>query len=190
MNIAVGSKNETKIQAVQDALALYPDVFRHPNVVGVDANVEEFGHPTSIQKTVAGAIRRAKAVFKDCDFSFGLEGGLLKVPQSRSGYMETSACAIYDGKEIFLGLAPAFEWPKRVTDLIVRGEADASQAFKQLGLTQKEKLGAEKGGISGVLTKGRLTREVFMKHSIMMALIQIEHHDLYQVERAKMTEHG
>ena len=103
----------------------------------------------------------------------------MEVPLSRTGFMEVSVCAIYDGKKYYLGLSPAFEWPVRVTEMILSGEANASQAFKKLGLTTHEKLGAVDGGIVGFLTKNRLTREKQTKQSIVMALIQIESPNLY-----------
>ena len=175
MKINVGSKNQTKVTAVKEAVALYPSLFPNPEVIGVDIDVELYGHPKNIEETVNGAIERAKKAFTNCDYSFGLEGGLLEVPLSKTGYMEVGVCAIYDGKNFHLGLSPAFEWPKSVTDLILSGKADASQAFKQLGLTTDEKLGAAKGGIIGFLTEGRLTREDFTRYSIIMALIHLEH---------------
>src|SRR5258708_33491886 len=150
MKMNVGSKNQIKINAVQDAITLYPSLFPTPDVIGVDVMIDVFGHPKNIQTTVQGAIERAKSAFADCDYSFGLEGGLMEVPFTESGFMETSACAIYDGNTMYLGLSPAFEWPQQVTDLILKYEADASQAFNQLVLTSHEKLVAVKGGIIGV----------------------------------------
>lgn len=174
MRINVGSTNQTKIQAVCDALSLYPKLFPNPTIRGVNANVDLFGHPKSIRETTKGAIQRAKQVFYTCDYSFGLEGGLFKVPYTRTGFMEIGACAIYDGRNLYLGLSPAYEWPKEVTKLIRSNKADASQAFKKLGYTHHKKLGAVTGGIIGLLTNGRITREDFTKYSIIMALIQLE----------------
>jgi len=94
--------------------------------------------------------------------------------------MEVGACAIYDGKDICIGLGPSYEWPIEVTKMIVSGKADASQAFKQLGYTHHQKLGAQVGGIIGLLTEGRLTREEFTKYSIIMALIQLEKPDYFK----------
>jgi inosine/xanthosine triphosphatase len=179
MNIKVGSKNQTKIQAVKDALLLYPGLFPDPNIIGVDVNIDLFGHPKSLKETSDGALKRAREAFVDCDFSFGLEGGLMEVPNTKTGFMEVGACAIYDGKYTYLGLSPAFEWPPKVAEMILGGKADASQAFKQLGFTPHEKLGAMPGGIVGFLTGGKLTREEFTKYSIIMALVQLERAEIY-----------
>lgn len=129
MKIHVGSKNQTKLQAVRDAVALYPKLFLNPQILDIDVQVEEFGHPKNLEESVAGAVARAKNAFTDCDYSFGLEGGLIKVPETKSGHMEVGVCAIFNGKEMFLGLSPAFEWPEKVTQLILQNKADASRAF-------------------------------------------------------------
>lgn len=179
MKINVGSKNKTKIQAVLDAVKLYPNLFPNPEVIGIDVNVDLFGHPKNLEENIQGAINRAKNSFIDCDYSFGLEGGLMEVPSTKTGFMDVGACAVYDGKNIHLGLSPAFEFPKKVNDLIISGKADASQAFKQLGYTHHEKIGNESGGIIGLLTNQRITREDFTKYSIIMALIQIEKPEFY-----------
>ena len=186
MKISVGSQNKTKVAAVRDALALYPKLFPSPEIIGVDVVEKIFDHPIDLEKTVGGAIERARKSFSEgCSYSFGLEGGLMEVPHTKTGYMEVSVCAIYDGKNFLLGLSPACEWPENVTKLILSGEADASQAFKILGLTHHEKLGAEEGGIIGMLTAGRMTREDFMKYSVMMAIIQLERAEYKVTSRTK-----
>lgn len=160
-------------------MALYPKLFPNAEVTGVDINIEVFGHPKNIQETVNGAIQRAKEGLQDCDYSFGLESGMMEVIGSRSGYMETAVCAVYDGTNIYLGFSPTFEWPKEVTKLILEGNMDASKAFKHLNLTQHEKLGAEEGGLVGWLTEQRMPREDYTKYGIIMALIQLEKPELY-----------
>lgn len=177
--IHVGSKNKPKLLAVTDTVTLYPKLFPNPEIIAADVLIELRGHPANLQATVDGAIQRAKESFRDCSYSFGLEGGLMEVPQSKSGFMEVNVCAIFDGKRIYLGISPAFEWPAKVTDMITNGTADASTAFKLLKYTDDEKLGATDGGITGFLTRGRLTREQTVSHSIIMALIQLEHPEWY-----------
>ncbi len=178
MRINVGSKNQTKIAGVQNAIALYPKLFPDAEVIGVDIPIELYGHPKNLTETVAGAVDRAKQAFTDCDYSIGLEGGLMAVPHSTTGYMETGVCAIYDGSKIYLGLSPSFEWPTEATKLILSNEADGSQALKQIGLTEHEKIGTGQGAV-GLLTDGKLTREKFVEYSVIMAIIQVEHPHYY-----------
>ncbi len=177
MKINVGSKNDTKINAVVEALK-DRDLFQNAEVVGVDVNVETFGHPKGFEEIIDGAMDRAKQAFGNCDLSFGIESGLIEIPKTKTGYMEIAACAIYDGKNYHLGLSPAFEWPKAVADGIVNKGLDGSQAFKAAGLTEHEKIGAAHGAIH-FLSKGRLNRTEYNKWAVMMALVHVENPELY-----------
>jgi inosine/xanthosine triphosphatase len=176
MRINVGSQNKVKIDAVAETLQEYP-MFRDAAVAGVAVNTEEFGHPKTAQATVQGAVDRAKNSFKDCDYSVGLESGLLEVPQAKSGYMEFTACAIYDGKRHHLGFSPGFEWPDKVADLILSG-LDGSQAFREAGFTDHPKIGDAEGAIF-VLSGRRMDRKEYTMPAIRMALIQLENSELY-----------
>lgn len=177
MRVHVGSKNKTKVEATKRAFA-GSEKFKHAEIVGVAVEVPEFGHPRTLKETIEGAKARAAAAFAGADFGVGIEGGLMEVPHSKTGFMETAACMIYDGKQFCLGLAPACEWPLKVTELILGG-LDGSQAFKAAGLTTHEKIGAEQGSIH-YLTKGQLTRTDQNLPAVIMALIHLEHPELYQ----------
>src|SRR3989344_5500252 len=172
MKVGVGSKNKTKINAVAELLPNYP-MFSGAQVSGVEVNIEQFGHPKNLEETVAGAINRARKAFVGNEYGFGIEGGLMAVPQTKSGYMEVAVCAIYDGKQIHLGLSQACEWPKKAIHAILHEGLDGSQAMKKVGLTEHEKLG-EHEGIVGIFTKGRTNRTEFNKTAIVMALIHLE----------------
>ncbi|HYV33396.1 MAG TPA: inosine/xanthosine triphosphatase [Candidatus Limnocylindria bacterium] len=179
MKVCVGSKNETKVKAVADTIKNYP-LFKDAEVKSVDVNVETFGHPKGFEEINQGAMDRAKAAFDEgCDFSFGIESGLIAVPKTKTGYMEVAACAIYDGKNYHLGLSPAFEWPKAVADGIVNKGLDGSQAFKAAGLTNDEKIGASHGAIH-FLSDGKLNRTEYNKWAVMMALVHLEKPELYK----------
>lgn len=177
MRIGVGSKNKTKVTAVEESIAGYP-LFADAIVEGVSVQVEEFGHPKNLEETVSGAIDRAKQAYPGHTFGFGIEGGLMEVPHTKSGYMEVAACAIYDGTTIHLGLSPACEWPKSVTERILTEGLDGSQAMKAEGLTSEDKIGSQKGFID-IVTKGRMDRTTFNKMAVMMALAHLENPELY-----------
>lgn len=183
MKIHVGSMNKTKVAAVADAVLLYPTLFPDPEVVGQDVVTDLFGHPKSLAESADGAVARAQRAFGDCAYSFGLESGLVAVPHTTTGYIEIAVCAVYDGQRSYLGLSTGFEWPTEVTRMVASGEADASTAFHKLGLTEHEKLGAQDGGVINYLTNGRYTREDQTKHSIIMALIQLERPELYTLQQ-------
>ena len=176
MLVHVGSKNPTKINGVKNILSK-SDEFKDAEIVGVDANVEEFGHPKTLEETITGAKERAEKVFDGSDLGVGIESGLALFPETKSGYMETTVCAIYDGKQYHLGVAPAFEWPKSMLELILSGQ-DGSQAFKSLGLTTQQKIGAE-NGIIYELTNGKIDRTKLNELAVIMALIHLENTQLY-----------
>lgn len=169
--------NKTKLAALSSILAEYP-MFSGAEVVGVDAVTDVFGHPKSIEETIEGAIARAKKAQEGNDYGFGIEGGMMKVPHSKSGYMEVSACAIFDGARVHLGLSPAMEWPLEMHDSIMNKGLDGSQAMRAAGFTSEEKPG-EGQGIIGVLTNGRITRTDYNKLAIMMALTHLEHPEFF-----------
>ncbi len=176
MKVNVGSHNQTKINAVKNIFGR-SEKFSSAEVQGVDVDIEEFGHPKTLESTIEGAIDRAKQAYKDCDLSVGIEGGLGQVPHSKSGYMEVIACAIYDGKTIHLGLGPSFEWPKEVLKLILSGR-DGSQAIREAGLTDHPKLGTANGTID-IFTDGKYNRTQTNELAVAMALIHLEHPDHY-----------
>jgi inosine/xanthosine triphosphatase len=176
MVINVGSQNPTKIEAVENLVKGHP-LFNGAVVKGVEVNVEEFGHPKSLDETVKGAKRRAKESFKNCRYSFGLESGLLKSKDAKSGYFDSTVCAIYDGQQFHLGISPSYEWPKSVVKLILNG-TDGSHAFKQIGLTKHDKIGIAEGAIY-ILTHGKMSRLQLNELAVMMALIHLENPDHY-----------
>lgn len=128
--------------------------------------------PKNIEQTVQGAINRAKNAFKDCDFSVGLESGLIEVPNTKSGYMDITMCAIYDGKNFHLGGSSVFEYPKSLINLVFNKNCDISEAAKEAGFSHDTNLGKREGMI-GILTKGKLNRKDYSKQAVLTAVIQL-----------------
>jgi inosine/xanthosine triphosphatase len=174
--IHVGSKNQTKIQATENILAT-SELFKGAIVTGVDVNVEEFGHPKTIEETIRGAKDRAKAAYQGSDLAVGLESGLIEATGTKTGYLETTVCALYDGKYYSIGMAPSFEWPLKMTKLILGG-LDGSQAFKEMGLTDHAKIGTAEGAIY-TLTQGKINRTKLNELAITMALVQLQNPEHY-----------
>ena len=168
MRINIGSKNPAKIAAVREAIAQY-DFLSAAEIVPLDVDSGVSPQPRSMDETIAGAVNRAKNAFSDCKYSIGLESGLMRVAQAKSGYMDFCACIIYDGKESHLGLSSAFEFPLEITRLIHEEGIDSSEAAVRTGLTENSSLGAQ-NGIIGILTKDRVARKEYTKQAIQMAL--------------------
>jgi inosine/xanthosine triphosphatase len=167
--ILVASLNKNKVLAVKE-------VFPSFEVKGVACKSFVREQPLNFDEIIEGAILRAKAVFKDCRYSVGIEDGIAPVPETKSGYMNFCACAIYDGKKIYLGLGPAFEYPEQCTKRVIEEGITISEAF--LPLTNKPDIGYEEG-IIGFLTKGRMSRKDYTKLAVEMAKVQMENAELY-----------
>lgn len=173
MKIIIGTTNKAKIEAVEEMIKDY-NFLAESKVEGVSVESGVSDQPLSLDETITGAMNRARSAFSDCDYSIGLESGLMTVPKTKSGYMDLCACAIFDGKEFHLGLSSAWEFPNpEVMKLMLEDGLDMSQAINKVGLTNNPEIGSEEGAI-GILTKGRLTRKEYTKQAILTALIHLE----------------
>jgi len=175
MIINIGSKNPAKVEGVKQGFAHYFKDF-DVKLVEVDSGVTT--HPSSTGEVMNGAMKRAKDAFDGkCDFSVGMEGGMIKFPGTKSGYFETSVAVVYDGKDFFVGGAPLFEWPASWVPRIINGEEAADLLGEAEGT--KEKIYDEAGGV-GRLTKNAMSRTEYIKHSVVMALTRIVRKDIYK----------
>jgi inosine/xanthosine triphosphatase len=177
MNIGVGSQNKTKVEAVREVLREYAR-FANSEVIGIDPMVEQYGHPKDLSVVISGARERAVRAYEGRDYGFGIESGLMAVPEVKSGYVEIAACAIYDGSDTHLGFSQAYEWPRKVIDGILKKGMDGSQALKAAGFTEKQKVGEHEGFV-GIFTGGRLNRTEYNKSAVMMALMRLENIEHY-----------
>lgn len=177
--ITIGSKNPTKIKALEEIIQDYPHL-KDCQIIPFEAssNVEE--QPKSLEETIQGAMNRAKGAYKECDFSFGIESGLMAVPHTKTGYMDLTACCIFDGKEYHLGLSSAWEAPKLVSKYMLEEGLDMNEAAFKAGLTDNPKVGFSEG-LVGIVTKGRLTRKEYTKEAIRTALIHIDNKEREEV---------
>ncbi len=179
MKITVGSKNQKKIDAVTEALKEYPD-FAGAEVIGLEVDSGVSKQPKTLEQTVAGAMNRAKNAFSGCDYSIGLESGLFAVPHTKSGYMDITMCAIYDGKNYHLGGSSTFEYPKKIIDLVFSKDYEIDEAAKESGITDNPRIGRSEGLI-GILTKGYLDRMGYTKQAVITALIHLHNPEHYQL---------
>ena len=172
MVIKVASKNPIKISAVEEIIKDYPFLV-NAEIIGEETNSGVSDQPKSLEETIKGAMNRAQGVYNDCNFSFGIESGLMVVPHTKTGYMDVCVCVIFDGNEYHLGLSSAWEAPKKVAEYMFNEGLDMNQAALKAGLTQNPKAGSAEGLI-GVMTKGRLVRKEYTKEAIRTALIHID----------------
>jgi len=172
MKIKVGSTNEIKVRAVQEILQDYSHL-KDAIISAVDVSSGIADQPKSLEETIRGAKNRAMGAFQDCTYSFGIESGLMAVPDTKSGFMNVCVCTIFDGNEYCLGLSSAWEPQKQVTRHMLAEGLDMNQATFKAGLTNNPNVGSVEGLI-GIMTKGRLTRKEYTKEAIRTALIHLE----------------
>src|SRR3989344_1033018 len=178
-SVNIGSKNPVKISAVEETLRNYLDL--NPfSITSLDVSSDVSEQPKSIEEIVKGAKNRARKSFVNCDYSFGLESGLMKIPETKTGHMDVCICAIHDAKNNYaLGMSCALEPPIEVARLVFEEGLDLNAASFQMGLTQNRKVGSAEG-IIGILTDGNITRKDYMKQAVHMALMQIRNRELYK----------
>lgn len=172
MKINIASLNPTKISALKEILQEYPHT-EHTEVISMDVTTDVSDQPKSLDETVQGAMNRAFNAYKDCVYSFGIESGLMEVPNTKTGFMDVCVCAIFDGTEYHLGLSSAWEAPKQVADYMFNEGLNMSDAAYKAGFTDNQNVGSAEGLI-GIMTKGRLDRKAYTKEAIRTALIHID----------------
>ncbi len=180
MKIIVGTKNRVKVEAVRETVRDY-DFLSGAEVTGKEVDSSVHKQPKSLEETVKGAVNRAKEAFQgcdNCDISVGIEDGLMRVPETKTGMMNACVCVMFDGKEKHIGMAAGFEYPKEATIMVLKEGIDMDEAYHRLGLTGKRRIGSHEGAI-GKLTRGRFTRKDSVKQAVMMALIHLENSHLF-----------
>lgn len=180
MIIAVGSKNDAKLKAVHEIAIEYP-LFAGAQIVPIDVESGVSDQPKGLDETIRGAMNRARSAFEKVEegkYGIGLESGIFEVPHTKSGFMDTTACAIYDGKGYHLGFSTCFEYPKNLIEIVEKEGVNISQAAHKAGFSKDDNLGSAEGMI-GILTKGRVNRKEYTKQAMVTAMIHLENRELY-----------
>lgn len=172
--ISLGSKNPSKIQALKNVLKTY-EIFQDIEIIGIDVKTGVSEQPMSLEETLRGSKNRAKNAFikNQTKYSFGIESGFMKIPDSKNGYLEFTACTIYDGTKYHIGFSPGFECPNDIMTHIINDNLDLVQASNIAKYSSDPELG-KKQGIVGILTKNKITRTQYTSYAIIMAMIHID----------------
>lgn len=172
MRINIGSKNQIKIDAVREIIQDYQHL-KNAEIISADVLSEVNDQPKSLDETVQGAINRASKAFYNCDFSFGIESGLMAVAKAQTGYMDVCVCAIFDGKEYHLGLSSAWEVPGVILSYMIKDGLNMNDAAYRAGFTDNPVIGSA-DGLIGIVSRGRLLRKDYTKEAIRTALFHID----------------
>lgn len=169
MIIRVGSKNPVKIEAVQEC---FPDF----EVIAVTAGSGIKEQPLSLEETIEGSRNRAQSYLDG--WGIGIESGIMAVKHASSRWINAIACSIWNGEKFSLGLAGGFVVPQAIIDIVFDEGVDLSEASRRAGLTTEPKIGYGEG-IVNILTDGKMARKPYIKQAIEMAMIQVNHPELY-----------
>ena len=174
IKINVGSMNTAKVEAVAEIAHEYAHL-ASAQITGMEVGSDVSEQPKTLIETIEGARNRAlNAYSAECDYSVGIESGLMEVPHTMSGYMDVCAAAIHDGTDMYMGLSSAWEFPdKEITRLIVEEGLDMAQAINKAALTTDPEIGSKQGAI-GILTHGVVNRKEYTKQAVRMAMIHID----------------
>ncbi len=161
--VAVGSKNPSKIKAVEDALS---KTMGTALVKAVDVDSEVSNQPIGLNETAKGAINRAKKAFESGQFLYGIgiEAGLVSLFNK---YLDIHVCAVYDGMNYTLGTSQGFQIPCEVVEGIKNGSECGHVAEKLYGI---KNIGM-KEGIIGYLTNNNIKRVDLCIDAVVSAII-------------------
>ncbi len=178
LRIIHGSESPSKVSAVRNVITSY---FPSPlDLIHVHIDSGVGRQPRSLTETVRGAKKRAcdGLIALDGTFGIGIESGIVELPGSSSLAMELAVCAIFNGKHYAIGQSAGFEIPRCVMgDIITHGHT-LTEGFASVGFIK----GDHEHGSSNLLrelTNGRMTRQMQNEQALTMALIQLDHYQLY-----------
>lgn len=184
MKIRVGSKNPVKVEAVTEyfqsrCIAALTADFEIESAE-VDSGTDE--QPKSLRETLRGAQTRAERCKGDADWGIGVESGIMPptvtLPSLLSGWMNIVTCSIWDGKRHCVGMGSGFVVPDKFIGIALRDKVDLSEAAFRAGFTPEKRIGYREG-IIYLLTDGKMARKSYIKQAIEMAMIQVNHPELY-----------
>ena len=196
MIISIGSRSEPKIAAIMSAFSKYPEIIfdkedslefllipkeERKETLDKDLVSNVSFNAINMEEIIEGAKNRAKFAYeyalstkKESTYGVGIEAGIFPVESLETGYFDISICAIYDGKNYFIGGSPTFEYPKKVVERLLNGE-EAGKIVDYFGEDAKSR-----PGVIGPLTKNRVLRDEFEEYAILMALTKIVSPELYK----------
>jgi len=166
MIVAVGSKNRTKVKAVEEAFRAY---FRDATIVSVEVDPGVPPQPLG-EEIFVGAKNRALRALECCPeayFGVGIESGLVEF-----GEWTLSKSVVFiagRGGEVGFSVSAQFPLPLEIVERVKRGEEMGSVVDEIFGVSNARTT----VGAVGLLTKNVIDRVELYKHAVVLALIPI-----------------
>uniref|UniRef100_A0A7S1XVG7 inosine/xanthosine triphosphatase n=1 Tax=Phaeomonas parva TaxID=124430 RepID=A0A7S1XVG7_9STRA len=193
VRVAVGSKNPVKVEGVRAAMekvvadlpeaAPWPKVALTVSALGFDVESDVPAQPMGDAETRQGAINRARRAFEAFEvaegcapnYAVGVEGGLCEDPclADHGVGMDGLSCMAWiavfrpDGGQWGFGRSGAFALPPALTAR-VRSGMELGHAHDEFFATVNSK---QAGGTVGLLTRGRVSRALYMEQTMTLALV-------------------
>ena len=165
MNIAIGTTNKAKTEAVEVIARKY---FDKPNFTYVKAASQVSNQPMTHEETRLGAINRSKNASKEtvAQLSFGLEGGVTEIDGvmyvCNWGALTVSNGTTYTaaGAQIIL--------PEEIAQEIRAGK-ELGPVMEQYTQRRDIRQGA---GAVGIFTQGIVSRQIMFEHIVSLLIGQ------------------
>ncbi|WP_338651747.1 DUF84 family protein [Lysinibacillus sp. Y5S-8] len=165
MNIAIGTMNKAKTEAVEVIARQYFEdaIFTH-----VKAASEVSDQPISNEETRLGAINRAKNAMNTtgAQFAFGLEGGVTEIDDEMY-VCNWGALTVSDGT-IFTAAGAQIILPKEIAQEI-RGGGELGPIMEQYTKRRDIRQGT---GAVGIFTQGLVSRQIMFEHIVSLLVGQ------------------
>jgi inosine/xanthosine triphosphatase len=166
VKIAVGTKNDVKVSAVERIFKMiYPQV----RMIKLDVPSGVRDQPWETE-TIIGAKNRAAAAqnqASDAHFCVGIEAGLIW-NEELGEYLDVQYCTVQDrGGRVTIGHGPGFYYPKAIIEAVKEGKTVGQAMEKATGI---QNIGYKQGAI-GFLTNNLLTRQQLTEQAVIMALV-------------------
>lgn len=172
LKVAVGSLNKAKIAGVTEAFKI---VFRKVYVIPVKVPSSVPNQPLDLNTILRGAINRAKFSLEkvNADYGVGIEAGVFKI---LNHYFDVQISAVYDGKNIGLGISPGFLIPPKFMKQLFLGKELEEVVNEYYNVHDI----GDTIGFIGLLTKGMVNRKELTYYATLMALTYFINKDLFE----------
>jgi inosine/xanthosine triphosphatase len=164
MKVAVGSPNPLKAEAVREAFGMF---FDKVEVVSFEVASEVRPFPVGDAEIMAGAANRAKgakASCPECDYSVGIEGGVVEFA---GRWFDRNYVVVLKGNRMGVGCSAGYEIDESILRQINPESDDSKKVVDRI-------MGGENVfngiGVIGVLTHGSLTRKDVLRDATVCAL--------------------
>lgn len=164
MKIVIGSKNPTKIQAVQA-------IFESDHIVSLNAKSDVSAQPFTDEETRTGAINRAKQCARSGEnlIGIGLEGGVMELENDL--YLCNWGALATSNNEVFTASGARIRLPKEIA-LELENGAELGDLMDDFA--HKSSVRNNEGAI-GIFTNELMTRKDMFSHVVTLLKGQWEY---------------